>query len=197
MYLSLSLSSIHPSIQEGGWISGPNKDFFQYFLLCFLLNLYLKCFLSFHVQTLMFKKLSFTAVVHCCTVPYLCHLGSEIDDHHRHPNINAEIIQWATNYSRSCLSVDLFPDFPFMDGYQQVARHVQIFCLISHHSLNAFSMNIEMIDIPIPGGTMLWESGNPFLPKRILLWITLFFLLQWMGLLLDLILAKAFIIMGF
>ena len=27
-------------------------------------------------------------------------------------------------------------------------------------------MNIEMIDFPIPGGTLLWESGNPFLPKN-------------------------------
>ena len=30
-------------------------------------------------------------VVHCCTLS-LCHLGSEIDDHHRNPNINTEII---------------------------------------------------------------------------------------------------------
>ena len=33
----------------------------------------------------------FSGVVHCCTLS-LCHLGSEIDDHHRHPNINTEII---------------------------------------------------------------------------------------------------------
>ena len=30
-------------------------------------------------------------LVHCCTLS-LCHLGSEIDDHHRYPNINTEII---------------------------------------------------------------------------------------------------------
>ena len=31
-------------------------------------------------------------------------------------------VKWALEAgdSRSCLSVDLFPDFPFMDGYQQV-----------------------------------------------------------------------------
>ena len=33
----------------------------------------------------------FSGVVHCCTLS-LCHLGSEIDDHHRNPNINTEII---------------------------------------------------------------------------------------------------------
>ena len=30
-------------------------------------------------------------LVHCCTLS-LCHLGSEMDDHHIHPNINTEII---------------------------------------------------------------------------------------------------------
>ena len=38
-------------------------------------------------------------LVHCCTLS-LCHVGSEIDDHHKNPNINTEILLMVASHTR-------------------------------------------------------------------------------------------------
>ena len=95
-------------------------------------------------------------------------------------------VKWALSSDdpRTCLSVDLFPDFPFMDGYQQVLfsyfaiRNIFVgyqqvlFTIILWNYLQYFLCWWCYLDVLhylltmtsfIPGSTLLWKSGNPLI----------------------------------